>query len=66
MVRESDNWTSSLQIFENSPEFIVMRELYSVSGIERCSISSEIKFKANSVYLPVFGFSKVSLRVLGS
>ena len=66
MVRESERLWSSLQILENSPELIVTREVYSVSGIERCSISRVIKLRANSVDLKVFGFSKVILRVLGS
>jgi len=66
IVMESEREASSLQILLNSPELMVMRELYSVSGIERCSTSREIRFKLNSVDFCVFGFSKTSFKVLGS
>ena len=66
MTSSSDSEASSLPIFWNSLELIVTSELYSVSGIERCSMSKEIKLRANSVILPVFGFSKVILSVYGS
>ena len=51
MVSDSERDWSSLQIFENSPELMVTRELYSVSGMERCSTSRVIKLRANSVDL---------------
>ena len=66
MMSSSEREASSLLIFWNSLELIVTNELYSVSGMERCSMSREIRFKANSVILPVFGFSNVILRVYGS
>jgi hypothetical protein len=53
---------SSLQIFENSFEFKVTTEEYSVSGIARCSLSRVMRFKLNSVVLSVLGFSKIILR----
>jgi hypothetical protein len=51
MVRDSDKAWSSLQIFENSLELMVTREEYSVSGIERCSTSREMRLRLNSVDL---------------
>ena len=64
MASESER--SSLQIFENSPELIVIKDEYSVSGIERCSACNCIRLRLNSVCLPVFSFSKVIFKVLGS
>jgi len=66
IVIDSERAWSSLQILENSPELMVIKELYSVSGMERCSTSREIRFRENSVDLYVFGFSKISFNVLGS
>ena len=54
IVRASESDWSSLQILENSPELMVIREVYSVSGMLRCSTSRVMRFRANSVVLPVF------------
>ena len=45
---------------------MVMREEYSVSGMERCSTSKLIRLSSNSVDLWVLAFSNLILRVLGS
>jgi len=47
----SDIYAISLQILVNSEELIVQIELYSVSGIPNCSLSSVIKFNENSEIL---------------
>ena len=66
IVRPSESCWSSLQILVNSPELMVMIEVYSVSGMLRCSTSRVMRLRANSVVLPVFWFSNLIFRVLGS